>query len=40
MTADDAVKAGKENRQNCDQQDDVPLCLMDSGRDQSTPTHL
>lgn len=40
MTADDAVKAGQENRQKCDQQDDVLLCLIDSGRDQSTPTQL
>lgn len=40
MTGDDALKAGQENRQKCDQQADVPLCLIDIGRDHSTPTHL
>lgn len=40
MTGDVEVKPGQENRQKCDQQDDILLCLIDSGRDQSTPTHL
>lgn len=39
-TGDDEVKPGQENRQKCDQQAATLPCLTDSGRDQSTPTHL
>lgn len=38
MTGDDEVMPGQENRQKCDQQDDI--LIIDSSRDQSTPTHL
>lgn len=40
MTGDDEVKPGQENRQKSDQQDDILLCLIDSGREKSTPTRL
>lgn len=39
MTGDDAVMEGQKNRQKCDQQVDILLCLS-SDRDQSPPTHV
>lgn len=40
MEGDGEVEPGQKSRQKCDQEDDVLLCLVDSGRDQSALTRL